>query len=177
MEIKAKCTYDYKGSKAISYVCSYKRKKPLKTMILHIILAAILALMALNLVRLMGEWGANALILVICALMVILELTVYFLLPRVQYNSMAKIKDISNDYIFRDEAFYVSTDSEEYRGDAEIKYSLLEKVMETGEYFFIFRDKRTVFLVDKSTFEDGTAQELREKLQLILGKKYMICKY
>lgn len=177
MEIKAKCKYDYEGSKAISYVCSYKKKKPSKTMLLHIIFVLALALLALNLVGLTGEWGTNPLVLVICGLMVILELTVYFLMPRIQYNSMSKMKDISNDYIFRDEDFEASTDSEEYKGATVIKYSLLEKVMETGEYFFIFQNKRTVFLVDKATLEGGTAEELRGKLQPVLGKKYITCKY
>ena len=49
--------------------------------------------------------------------------------------------------------------------------------METGKYFFLFRNKRQIFAADKSTLEGGTAAEIREKLQPVLGKKYVICKY
>ena len=101
----------------------------------------------------------------------------YFLMPRIQYNSMSKMKDIGNSYTFHDEYFTAATDSEDYKGDSIITYTVLEKVMETGKHFFIFQNKREVFLVDKSTLEGGTAEEIRGRLQPVLGKKYIICKY
>ncbi len=177
MEIKAKCKYDFKTCKAMAHVYSYKKKNPLKTMILHFILAFVLAVLNFILIRLTGGEAINTVAFVCCLLIVVLELTMYFLMPRLQYNSMSKMKDMANDYIFRDEDFTATTDSEEYKGDSVVRYSLLEKVMETSEYFFLFQNKRSVFLVDKTTFEEGTAQELRKKLFPILGKKYIICKY
>ncbi len=177
MEIKAKCKYDYKACKAMAHVYSYKKKKPLKTVLMHIALAFALALINIFIIQFAGADASNFFIIGLCFLMIVLELVMYFLMPRLQYNSMSKMKDMSNDYLFRDEDFTAATDSEEYKGDSVIKYTLLEKVMETGEYFLLFENKRQVFLVDKTTFEGGTARELREKLQSVLGKKYIICKY
>lgn len=36
MEIKAKCTYDYKTCKAMAHAYTYKKQKPVKAMLLHI---------------------------------------------------------------------------------------------------------------------------------------------
>ena len=177
MEIKAKCKYDYEGCKAISYVCSYKKSKPIKAVFMHILLAFILGLADIYLIQ-SGTLGISVyFVLGLCVFMVVLELFMYFLMPCIQYNSMSKMKDMSNDYIFRDDYFFASAGAEEYKGASTVKYTLLEKVMETGEYFFIFQNKRQVYLVDKSTLEGGTAEEIREKLQPVLGKKYIICKY
>ena len=177
MEIKAKCTYDYKTCKAMSHVQSYKKKKPLKAMLLHIALAVVLGFLNFILIQMTGGEAINSVAFFLCMIIVILEFVMYFLLPRLQYNSMSKMKDISNDYIFRDEDFIASTDSEQYKGNSVIRYSLLEKAVETGEYFLLFQNKRQVFLVDKSTVQGGTAEEIREKLRSVLGKKYITCKY
>lgn len=177
MEIKAGCKYDYEGCKAISYVCSYKKSKPIKAVFIHILLAFILGLADIYLIQ-SGTLGVSVyFVLGLCVFMVVLELFMYFLMPRIQYNSMSKMKDIGNSYTFHDEYFTAATDSEDYKGDSIIKYTVLEKVMETGKHFFIFQNKREVFLVDKSTLEDGTAEEIRGRLQPVLGKKYIICKY
>ena len=44
-------------------------------------------------------------------------------------------------------------------------------------YFFIFHTKNQAFVVEKSTFSGGTPEELRDKLSVLLGKKYYINKY
>ena len=177
MEIKAKCKYDFKACKAMAHAYSYKKKKPLKTVLIHIALAFALAFLNFIVIKLTGADTVNMVAFVLCLLIVVLELLMYFLMPQLQYNSMSKMKDMSNDYIFRDNDFVATAESEEYKGDSVIKYTLLEKVMETGEYFLLFENKRQVFLVDKTTVEGGTAEEIRQKLQSVLGKKYIICKY
>ncbi len=177
MEIKAKCTYDYKTCKAMAHAYTYKKQKPVKAMLLHIFFAFILGAADIYLIQSTDGDISVYIILGLCLLMVALEFVMYFLMPRLQYNSMSKMKDISNDYIFRDDYFFASAGSEEYKGALTVKYSLLEKVMETGEYFILFQNKRQAYLVEKSTLEGGTAEDIREKLQPVLRKKYIICKY
>ncbi len=177
MEIKGKCKYDYETCKAMSLVYSYKRNKPLKAVITHIIIAVVLALLNFYVIQTTGGETGNILIFALCIFIVVLELTVYFIMPRVQYNSMSGMKDMENEYVFRDSDFIAKTDAEEYKGNSVIKYTLLERVMETERYFFIFENKRQAFIVDKGTVEDGNADEIRKKLQSVLGKKYIICKY
>ena len=49
--------------------------------------------------------------------------------------------------------------------------------METKKYFFLYENKRQIFVVDKTTLENGTAEEMREKISAVIGKKYIVCKY
>jgi FlaA1/EpsC-like NDP-sugar epimerase len=48
---------------------------------------------------------------------------------------------------------------------------------ETDKFFFIYINKRQMFVVDKATIEGGTAKEISSKLASVLGKKYIRCKY
>lgn len=177
MEIRAGVRYDYKACRAMAHAYSYKRKNPMRTMLLHICLAFLLGALAAYTARLSGEWTPYILVFGICILMVALELITYFLLPRLQYNSMSKMKDISNLYVFRDEDVTATTDSEEYRGETVISYTLLDRVMETKDYFLLFENKRQAFLVDKATLEGNDTEKLREKLKAVLGKRYISCRY
>ncbi len=177
MQIKAKCKYDYATCKAISHTVAYKKQNPKKTFIIRLILYIILEAANLFLIY---NYGGDLLQFALSVLLVVafgFEIMVYFLLPGLQYKSLSKMKDLENEYLFRDEDFTAETASEEYNGDSVIKYSFLEKVMETNKYLFLFQNKRQVFAVDKFTLEGGTAEELREKLSLVLDKKYIVCKY
>lgn len=76
----------------------------------------------------------------------------------------------SKGYVYMD-------DMGDYSGTTNIEYSILFKVMETSEYFFVFIQKQQVFLVDKSTVQGGTIEDVREVIKNALGKQYIICKY
>ena len=69
------------------------------------------------------------------------------------------------------------TKGEAYNGQAEIKYALLVKVMETSKYFFLYQNNTQVFIVDKSMIVGGTAEEIRNKLSSVTRNRYIICKY
>lgn len=101
----------------------------------------------------------------------------YFLLPKIRYNSFARMKDITNEYTFCDEVLMITTKAAEYNGQGEIKYSLIVKVYETTKYFFIFQNKSQVLMIDKSTIVGGTADEIREKIQGAMSRKYIVCNY
>lgn len=98
-----------------------------------------------------------------------------FMLPRIQLN--IKVKDVGNDYVFREDGFSAVTVSENFSGRDDMKYILIIKVFETEKYFFIYINKRQMFVVDKATVEGGTAWDIREKLSRVPGGKYVRCKY
>ena len=101
----------------------------------------------------------------------------YFLLPKIRYNSLAKMKDIINEYTFCDEVLIITTKGAEYNGESEIKYSLIVKVYETTKYLFIFQNKSQVYVVDKSTIIVGTVDEIRVKIKDAISGKYIVCNY
>ena len=101
----------------------------------------------------------------------------YFTLPRIRYNALANFKEAENAYVFCDDFLKVSTAGREYSGEAKIEYSFLVKAYETSKYFFLYQTKDQIYIVDKSTIEGGTAEDIRSKLSAVLKDKYFICKY
>lgn len=176
MEIRAKCKYDYETCKAVAHIDAYRKSNPKKTIIFRAIFCV--ALLMLNFViAFTGEVYVGYSVAVAAALIFLIDMFMYFGMPKIQYNSMSKMKDIGNDYIFYDDEFFAESVSEKFSGQDVIKYSLLEKAFETDRYFFIYINRRQTFVVDKATIEGGTAEEIKEKLSLQLGKKYIRCKY
>ena len=176
MEIKAKCRYDYETCKAVAHIDAYRKSNPKMTVISRAIFC--LALTVLNLaVANWGELYTGYTVAIAAALLVLIDMFMYFGMPRLQYNSMSKLKDVENSYIFYDDEFFAETVSESFNGQDVIKYSLLEKAFETDRYFFIYINKRQTFVVDKASVEGGTAEEIKAKLTCVLGKKYIRCKY
>ena len=176
MEIKAKCKYDYETCKAISRIDAYRKSNPKKVVAFRMILCIVL-MISNFLVADFCEIPIGYTVSLMVVVVLIIDMFMYFVMPKIQYNSMSKMKNIGNDYIFRDEEFTVSSDSEEFSGRNVTKYTILVKVYETEKYFFIYISKRQLYVVDKATIEGGTAEDLREKLSSVLGKKYIRCKY
>lgn len=177
MEIKCKCKYDYKTCKAFARAVAYKKQNPKKLLMLQVIFALIAGITDFYLIMTTGGDFFNIIILIACVFIVIFDLFVYFGLPYLQYRSMSKMKDFENNYIFRENEFVASTNSDDFIGDSVMKYSMLEKVMETKEFFFLFQNKRQALIVDKSTLSADESEKLRDTIRPILGKKYIVCKY
>ena len=177
MNIKAKCKYDYETCKAVAHISTYKKYGPKKTITIRFIFVFVLMLLNFLIIAFSGGSSINLLTFGCGALLVVLELFMYFAVPKIQYKSLSKMKDLTNEYVFSDDGFTADCNSEEYKGKSEVKYSLLIKAFETKRYFFLFENKRQAFVVDKSTLENGTAEEIREKISAVIGKKYVLCKY
>ena len=177
MEIKAKCKYDYEACRAVSYISSYKKSNPKKTIAVRFVFVALIMALDIYVMNTAESNFVNILYLLCGAFIILLDLFMYFVMPSVQYKSMSKMKDIENTYVFYDDEFTAECSSEEYCGQAAVKYSLLIKAFETKKYFFLYENKRQIFIVDKATFEEDDASVLRERLSAELGKKYIVCKY
>ncbi len=177
MEVKAKCKYDYEACRAVSYIANYRKQNPVKAIITHLIIEAALVAGNLFVITTIGWNFSNMLMLVLLSIVAVLDLFMYFVIPRLQYRSMSKMKDLENRYVFLDDYFSAVTVSEEYSAEATIRYSLLEKAFETSRYIFLFENKRQTFIVDKLTIDNGTAEQVRERIVSVLGKRYMMCKY
>ena len=87
------------------------------------------------------------------------------------------MQNVENQYIFCDDVLKTFTKSQEYNGEAEIEYSLFVKLYETSKYLFLYQTNNQVFIVDKSTIEGGTVEEIRNKLSAFVKDKYFLCKY
>lgn len=54
------------------------------------------------------------------------------------------------------------------------KYTELLKAVESNDHFLMFVNKKTIHVVRKDSFTEGTPDELRDILQKSIGKKYLI---
>lgn len=54
------------------------------------------------------------------------------------------------------------------------KYTELFKIVESNDHFLLFVNKKTIHMVRKDSFTEGTPDELRNTLQKSVGEKYII---
>ena len=102
----------------------FKKANPKKRLIFWTVIFAILfGIIILEMVL----FGVDLHLLVLLGVDIvwlILFYFLYFFIPKIQYKSLSKMKDIENEYIFYNEKLKAVTKSEEYNGEAEIEYSL-----------------------------------------------------
>lgn len=174
MEIRAKCHYNLDAINALVRLSMFKRNDPKKRMILWTILYALLfGVILLEKMIFRVDLPLDILFIIEFATLLYLYFG-YFLLPKIRYHAMSKMKEIANEYIFYDDQLHVSSNSEDYHGTAEIKYDLFVRVYETSRYLFLYETKNQVFLVEKSTLSGGTIEELRKKFA---KGRYVLCNY
>ena len=177
MEIKAKCKFDKDSIRALAHLSTFKKSNPKKTVIARTILCLILLLVIVAELVVFDFDVVPIILIVVDLLVILIDFFMYFGLPKIQYKALAKMKDVENEYIFCDNVLKTFTKSQEYNGEAEIEYSLFVKVYETSKYFFMYQTNNQVFIVDKSTIEGGTVEEIRSKLSAFVKDKYILCKY
>ena len=176
MEVRASCTFDYNSIKALSHVSLYKKLNPKSVFLFVTIFFVLLIALTILMIVLYGTSESNHLLGLGFAILV-LNCFMYLIFPRIQYSNLKKFKNSKNEYLFYDNLIKVSTLNQFYNGECEIQYSLVHKVLETSEYFFIFQNNNAAYVVDKSTIANGGVDAIREKLLEFVGKKYVVCKY
>lgn len=174
---KAKCKYDLDSVKAWMRLNMFKQADPKKRMILWNIIYTILCIVIIWEIVTFGTDALMFILLGVCLLFQLLVLFLYFIAPKIQYKALAKMRDVENEYFFGDDTLKASTKGEEYNGASEIQYSFFVKAYETSKYLFIYQTNNQVFVIDKSTIEGGTAEDIKNKLSAYMKDKYVVCKY
>ena len=176
MEVKASCRYNYDAIKALNHLVMFKKANPKSRMIFYtvsyIIILSILGLETLLVdVRLVFYVSLGLSIFILLILYFY-----YFFVPKIQFRSMYKVKNLHTQYTFTDDEIRIVTTGTEYQGESKMEYTFFFKVYETSKYLFMFENNRQTIIVDKSTIENGTMEQIRSKFAH-LNKKYVICKY
>ncbi len=177
MEIKAKCKYDYDAMKALTHMAAFKKTNPKKAVVMMAGYCVVLMVAVIVMMKIFGIDSTLIMLLFVSIILLLLVFFIYWGLPKIQQKSMAKLICIENEYCFYEDTMKVISKNAEYNGEAEIKYSLITKVMETSKYLFIYQTNNQVLTVDKSTVSCGNMDELRKRLRFYLQKKYIVCKY
>ena len=173
----ASCTCDYGAIRALTHLALYGKNDPRKRLVFWSCVYGILIILLLP-ALLKTEWTAQNLgsyirIGICCCIVPLL----HFGLPRLHYSAMGKLKNTVNEYVFLEERLLIQSTGNGTRSEVSVSYASLIKCMETGRYLFLWQSKKQGLIVDKTTFNGGMPQQLREKLCSILGKNYVICNY
>ena len=174
MEINAKTTCSIKAVQLFTRASLFRMMKPITEV--SVTLAILLFGALFSVVNIIREPYMNYLriLLVVSIVVIILEILLYFIPGKMQYKSFVKLGNPTSFITFTDNIVKMVTENE--RGDLHEKneycYNVFCKVVETNEYIFLFLTERSAFLIDKSTIENGSEEEIRAKLQSAFDKKY-----
>ena len=126
MEIKAKCKYDYDSVKALTHLTMFKKANPKKRLTFYSVAFAIL--FAVIILEIVAFDVADTTLFVLLGVEIAVQVLLcfwYFIVPKMQFKSMAKMKNIENQYIFGDNALKVFTKSDDSAGRKQPDWSIL----------------------------------------------------
>ena len=175
MEIRAKSRHDIENFKSFSNVMLFGKRNPRMQFVVWLTLNLLISGLTTVLCLTRGNF---AFFLAMCFSLYSTFRFLYLSLlrPRLAYKHSGFLKDREINFVFRDETYTVWVDTEEIKGPAEIKYSLVVRVIETSENFFIYVWGGTIHIVRKSTIDEGDLEALRAKL-LSITPKYFVANY
>ena len=177
MKIKATCKYNYECARAATHANIFRRFNP-KTvcLMLLILLLADIGVQIGNII-LKDSNAVSIITIVACLVGIAMIYFVYYEIPKKQYKAMEQLRNLENKYFFDDEGIAILGQNNEYKGKTEIKYSMIQKAVETSKYLLLYCSCYESYVVDKSTLMNGTIEDIREKLVSYLKKQYIICRY
>lgn len=177
MKITAKSKFNYKTIKSFVRTSTFRKRDPLKQMLIYCLIAVLLIAVLCVEMYLLGVSKMPFILLLVAVAMLLLELYFYFVLPRIYYKRLGELKGCTNEFTFTDECIRMTSCDNGFSGETCIDYKVLNRVVETSKYFYIYQTKSHAFIVDKSTMQGGAAETLRQKLRPVFGEKYLIYKY
>lgn len=176
MDIRANFTYDYRTIKDMVRRTSFRN--PLSKLLL-----VLMYLMGLRVIwvgiRSLWFWGFDGTMMFLLLLMVgILGGYTWLLvrMPKIHFKNLGVNAGGAGEYLFREEDVVIDFRSDHETAHIVLKYTGLVKILDTPDYLYLMITKAQTYVVDKATIEGGTAEDLRARLQPVLGKKYKIKK-
>ncbi|SFD27642.1 YcxB-like protein [Chitinophaga sp. CF118] len=92
----------------------------------------------------------------IAAMIILISLVFWYLLPVSIYNKAATFKD--NIHLrYSEDGIVISTRTSEFQ--RELSWSTFTQIIETKNFFFLYRGKKNFFLIPTSAFESEAAQK------------------
>ena len=168
--IKASTVYDYETTRELYRFSIYKSKNPKIFLVLFNVCALIVvALFIVNFSIFSYDYS-----ILVCMLIMIFCIALFnfmwFLMHKVNFEKRKLAKNAKNEYIFNEDDFEMSSNSIESSSSSKIKYSQIYKIYETKDYFYLFLDKASAAIVEKSGIENASAEDLRNLFESNLSK-------
>ena len=180
MNIKAQTTLDEKTFQALYKLNMVGTSKPKNRFIFWgVVLAVAVAVVVVEIILSDGATPIMWAVLVILLLFPLLYYRMYKVAPKKRYKKLGAFQDSVNTFHFTDDAVLVTSHNSRggYLGEATIYYSMLRRVRESDDYFFVYQDRFNVYLVDKSSIPEHLIDDVREQLCISGKSHYKRCKY
>lgn len=176
MNIIVESHNDLQAVSALTRFSMCRKTNPKKRMLLDTLV--VLLLLSVAIVGFCMFQSATYLYLILLSVLFsLLQSYMYWGLPRIVYRRMHKFAGIKNVFNFIDDQLCIRSQSDTYTAEETVDYTMLYQTAETKAYFLIYQTKQSVYVVDKSSLTDEQIVQIRGKLQNILGKKYIRCRY
>ena len=177
MEIEAKSQYTYQVIKEYQRFNLFKGKHYNKGYILFATLSIIALIIVTFGTLTFGLDYFTYYVFITLIFLNILMAFLYFMLPGITYKSNKNLQNIENKFVFSDDEITIASENQGYKGNATMKYNLINKVYETKKYIYIYINRAQAYIIDKTQIDGGRIEELRETItSRIPKKKYIICK-
>ena len=170
MPITAACKFDEKSVSALSKVNYSGRSRASKRAVLQIVMGAVIIVYSVLMILLdMQRFGCAVLGFGVAYLS--FHLSSVLRARAFSKQSAAQLSNRVQTFSFYESYVNIVFESPTYSANSNLSYSGVVSIVETGEYIFIFRDKLTAYIVDKSTVS-GSVDDLRSLLTAAVGFRY-----
>ncbi len=180
MEISVTCQLDEKALRAFNGVVMFGQKEPERMMHRNTLLACLIIPVCIGATLLAGETILIVLGLIasgVLLLLTILNHWAYFISPR-QAHKQSLATNVENRFVFYDDKLHLtSTGTNGYIGEEYYPYTMLFKIVETYDYFFLFLDKAHAHVVSKKNLKNSEAEQIRNALKNAKEFSYIECNY
>lgn len=177
MNITVNCTYDKKAITTFARSGLYKKADPRKRFI-EFIAIALFCIMCVAITVAVGGFDSKALIpIALFALILLLQLYIYLILPRIIFNARKNLGNVRQTLTFTDDEIISLSSSDEFGATEKISYNIPVSIRETKNYVFFYITKQSAYIIDKSGISDTDLTELHKLFALRFGEKYTILNY
>lgn len=177
MNITVNCTYDKKAITTFARSGLYKKSDPRKRFIAFIAIA-LFCIMCVAITVAVGGFDSKALIpIALFALILLLQLYIYLILPRIIFNARKNLGNVRQTLTFADDEIISLSSSDEFGATEKISYNIPVSIRETKNYVFFYITKQSAYIIDKSGISDTDLTELHKLFALRFGEKYTILNY
>ena len=177
MNITVNCTYDKKAITTFARSGLYKKADPRKRFI-EFIAIALFCIMCVAITVAFGGFDSKALIpIALFALILLLQLYIYLILPRIIFNARKNLGNVRQTLTFTDDEIISLSFSDEFGATEKISYNIPVSIRETKNYVFFYITKQSAYIIDKSGISDTDLTELHKLFALRFGEKYTILNY
>lgn len=101
----------------------------------------------------------------------------YLIYPKRYYKGLGRLRDLKVTYVFENDRMTDYSHIDGYEGTGTIRYDMLYRLVETSRYFLAFRNRQSVYIIDKAHMQNCSEDYIRNLLLSGGNTKYIKCRY